>query len=149
MGKKSNELRKVYSPDITPYSFEGDSYFVGTTLSILVAPIRLITRVMHNIFVLPADMQKGYANSLLIVSAALLGIGVFDYLYAGKFILVLSQIPVLIYAVQLRKKAVKSERLAHAKREIEIDEDQINEACSNIYNELDTILGSDENESKS
>lgn len=135
-----SKMPKVYSPDITPYSFEGKSYFFGTLLSIIVAPIRLLSRVMHNIFILPANLQKGYAQSLIWVSGALIGIGVLDLLIYRKWPLVVSAIPALIYGLRLKRQALDSEVVARELRHIEIDDEQVEEAANSVYTSLQEIL---------
>lgn len=142
--KQVAPMPKVYSPDITPYSFEGDSYFFGTVLSILVAPVRLVSRVMHNIFVLPADLCVGYANSLFIVSGILFIIGLVSLLLDGKWVLALSQLPVLGYVFILRRQAKQSVETARNLHEVEIDVEEIEVLCNGIYTELNEILGGNE-----
>lgn len=137
---KPKRMPKVYSPDITPYSFEGRTYVFGTFLSFVVAPIRLVSRVMHNIFVLPANLQKDYAKGLLLVSSVLLGIGLLDLLLAHKWPLVVSQIPALMWAVRLKKQAEESENQSVELKSIEIDSELVQTKCSTIYDELEKIV---------
>lgn len=144
MADKEKPVPKVYSPDVTPYSFEGESYFLGTVLSFLVAPIRLITRVMHNIFILSADLQIGYANSLLIVSCAMTAIAVVDAMLYNKWPLLVSQPPLILLALWLRKRAKQSASLAEAKRVIEIDDAVVEERCEQALDEINKILGSED-----
>lgn len=144
MADKEKTTPKVYSPDITPYSFEGDSYFFGTVLSFLVAPIRLIMRVMHNIFILPADLQVGYARSLLIVSCIMSGIGVVDAMLYNKWPLIVSQPPLILLALWLQKRAQQSTAKANAKRRIEIDDAIVEEKCDKVLDDINKILESEE-----
>lgn len=144
MKEEKDKVSKVYSPDIIPYSFEGESYFFGTVLSFLVAPIRIVTRVTHNIFILPAQLQEGYANTLLLISGVLLGIGVVDVIFANKWPLLVSECIVLIYALWLRRNAHNSVKVFGAKREVALDEDAISEVCSEVYDDLNKIIGSEE-----
>lgn len=138
------EDKRVYSPDIPTYSFEGQSYFLGTILSFLVAPIRIVTRVMHNIIILPADLKEDYAKSLMVTSTVLLILGIFDWVVAGKWMLCVSQVIPLIYAVKLKSSAHQSVELAREKREIEIDMDEVTNICESVYDELNVILGGKE-----
>lgn len=134
---------KVYSPDVTPYSFEGRSYFFGTLVSFVVAPIRLLSRVMHNIFILPANLQEGYASALLLVSGVLMALGVLDLFIFHKWPLLVSQIPALLYAMRLRRHANLSQRAAADLRKVEIDEEAVEEAAGEIYDEFSKILEDD------
>ena len=143
MAKEDNAAKKVYSPDISTYSFEGNTYFFGTMLSFLVAPIRLISRTMHNIFVLPADLVQGYANSLLIVSLILLAIGGIDYYMYGKWCLGTTQLFMVVYAIWLKRKATRSIEFADSKRQVEIDEEAIEEECNKLLDEINNVLGSE------
>lgn len=138
-----SENRKVYSPDLKPYSFEGSSGVVNTILSVFVGPIRFISRVMHNIFVLPANLQMDYAQTLQIVSLVLLAFGLVLVIFDGKWSLLVSQIPVLVYATRLKAKAKRSTALAQSKREVEIDLDEVGDLCNSIYPELKNLLEDD------
>lgn len=137
--------KKVYSPDVVPYSFEGESYLLGTFMSIVVAPIRIVSRVLHNIVILPGDMQLGYSNSLLIVSSILMVIGLLDAMLVGKWPLFISQIPVLLYAMYLKKQATLSSRKKSVKRDIEINTEVVEEMCNSIYDDINNVLRSDSN----
>lgn len=137
--------KKVYSPDVVPYSFEGESYLLGTFMSIVVAPIRIVSRVLHNIVILPGDMQLGYSNSLLIVSSILMVIGLLDAMLVGKWPLFISQIPVLLYAMYLKKQAMLSLRKKNVKRDIEINTEVVEEMCNSIYDDINNVLRSDSN----
>ncbi len=137
--------KKVYSPDVVPYSFEGESYLLGTFMSIVVAPIRIVSRVLHNIVILPGDMQLGYSNSLLIVSSILMVIGLLDAMLVGKWPLFISQIPVLLYAMYLKKQATLSLRKKNVKRDIEINTEVVEEMCNSIYDDINNVLRSDSN----
>lgn len=131
---------KVYSPDIKPYSMEGLSGIFGTLLSFIIAPIRITTRVMHMIFILPADLQEEYANALLKTSVVLAVIGVVDLILWKRWPLFVSQIPAIYYAYRLRKQARKSTMVSQEKREVDIDFDQVEELCNTIYDDLDQIV---------
>lgn len=108
--------RKVYSPDITPYSMEGNSGLFGTISSLIVGPIRLVSRVMHNIFVLSADMQKDYAEALIRMSVVFGFIGVCDFFVFHKWPLLIAQIPALILGLRLKNQAQRSLSIAQEKR---------------------------------
>lgn len=131
---------KVYSPDLQPYSFEGRSGIFGTLLAFAVAPVRVVTRVVHNVFIMPANMLGDYAKSLLLVSCVLLGLGVLDMIMFGKWPLLVSQVPALYYALRLKAQSAKSVQAAMTKREVDIDTSQVEELCSSIYDELNEVI---------
>lgn len=135
-----DDNQKVYSPDIKPYSFEGRSGIFGTLLSFIVAPIRITTRVMHTVFILPANMQETYAGSLFVVSGVMCGLGLFDLILYHKWPLLVSQIPCIYYATRLKKQAQRSAEIASAKREVDIDFEQVETLCNTVYNELENIV---------
>ena len=134
------EGTKVYSPDIKPYSFVGRSGVFGTLLSIIVAPIRIVTRVMHTIFILPANMQEAYADSLMLISLMMAALGVLDLLFYHKWPLLVSQIPAFYYSTRLKKQAKQSTAIASVKREVDIDYDGVEELCESIYDDLEKIV---------
>lgn len=135
-----NEEGKVYSPDIHPYSFEGRSGVFGTLSSIVVAPIRVITRVVHDIFILPANLLEEYAKSLMLVSIILLVIGLFDFFVYKKWPLVVSQLPAIYYAYILKRQASKSTQLALKKRTVDINTDNVEELCNTVFDELNKAI---------
>lgn len=135
-----NEENKVYSPDIKTYSMEGTSGLFNTLLSFIVGPIRLVTRVMHNIFVIPADLQYEYAKSLFTCSMILMVIGIIDFVVARKWPLAISQIVPLVYAVRLQRHAKHSTVKAKEKREVEIDVEQVESLCSEVYGEIESRM---------
>lgn len=141
MDDKSNP--KVYSPDIHPYSMEGRSGIFGTLLSFVVAPIRITTRVIHNIFILPANLQEDYADALTTTSLVIGCIGIIDLFMYKKWCLTFSQIPTLYFAYVLKKQARKSTQIALEKREVDIDTEQVQTLCNTVFSELNEIIGSD------
>lgn len=137
------ENSKVYSPDIHPYSMEGRSGVFGTLLSFVVAPIRITTRVIHNIFILPANLLESYANALYSTALIIGCIGIVDLLLYKKWCVTVSQIPALYFATVLRKQARKSTQIALEKREVDIDYEQVQTLCNTVFEELNEIIGSD------
>lgn len=133
-------LEKVYSPDIKPYSFEGKSGIFGTLLSIIMAPVRIISRVTHNVFILPANLQEGFADKWLLVSCILLAIGFLDFVIEKKWPLLVSQIPGIFLSLRLKRQASKSTEIATEKREVDIDIDQVTELCNSVYSEFESIV---------
>lgn len=139
---------KVYSPDLQTFELEGPSGVFGTLASVLVGPIRLLMRVMHNIMILPANLLASYADGLFIVGALMLGAGVFDLLVYGKWPLLVSQIPVMILAVKLKAGASKAVKSSTEKTEVEIDVEKVEELCNSITAELDSIIGKEREENE-
>lgn len=135
---------KVYSPDLQTFELEGPTGIFGTLASVVVGPIRLLLRVMHNIVILPAALLESYASGLLIVSVILLVTGIVDIIVFKKWPLLVSQIPAVLLAVRLKQKASRGVQLAKAKVEVEIDDEQINELCNGIYDKLDAAIGIEE-----
>lgn len=134
------DQRKVYSPDIEPYSFEGKNGILGTISYIIVAPIRLVSRVMHNIFVMPADLQVDFAEGLFVVAGAVSLLGLVDLLVWHKWVMLVSQLPLFPFAYKLRQSAIKSRGLAKKKRIVDVDKEQVGELMETIYDELDKII---------
>ena len=141
MSKDSGDkVWKVYSPDIHAYSMEGRSGIFGTLLSFIVAPFRVITRIMHNIFILPANLLNDYADALMLTSIVLGLIGILDLVIYKKWSLLLSQFPALYYANVVKKQAKKSTQLALEKREVDIDNEQVEALCNTVFQELNEVI---------
>lgn len=132
--------RKVYSPDIHPYSFEGSSGLLNTISYLIVAPFRLVSRVMHNIFVMPANIQDEFAEGLFVVALLTSILGVVDLVFYHKWVLLISQLPLFPVAYYVRKKALAAKEVAKSKRTVEIDYDQVEELVSTVYNDLNKIV---------
>lgn len=132
--------RKVYSPDIQPYSFEGKGWVLGTFASIVVAPIRLVSRIMHNIMVMPADLQVEYAQGLLVVAGAVTALGAIDLLFFHKWVMLLSQLPLFPVALKLRASALKASSASKELRHVDVDRKQVEELTETIYDDLDKIV---------
>ena len=133
----------VYSPDLKNRSLDGDIGTFNLVASFLVGPLRFLLRVVHNIFILPADLMLEYTNGLFMTGVVVMGIGVLDYLLYRRWPLMVSQIAVLAIAVLLRKNAMKGIEAANQKRQVEMDTAQVEEFCDQIYEELNTIIGKD------
>lgn len=144
MAEQGKPELKVYSPDLQTFSLEGRSGIFGTLASLIVGPIRVISRVAHNVMILPADLLASYAEGLLIVGVVLEVIGIADYVFWHKWPLMVSQLPVIASAIHLKAKAKKAIVIAETKHEVEIDLDQVTELCNTIYQELDAIVGKTE-----
>lgn len=133
-------MRKVYSPDIVVYSFEGRGGLIRTISFLLISPIRLVSRVMHNIFVMPANLQKRYADGLLVVATLTFALGLIDLFVYHIWCLAVSQIPLFFIALKLRNKAAIAEDISSEKREVDIDTGQVEELVETIYDDLDAII---------
>lgn len=136
----NNESRKFYSPDIQMYDLSGAPGVLNTIVSVVVAPIRLLTRVMHNIFVLPANLIEEYAKSLFIVASCMVVLGVLDLFLYKKWPMVVSQLPVFYYASVLKKQARKSTLISLHKREVDIDTERIETICNTVFEELKNVI---------
>lgn len=144
MSERESGLKDyVYSPDLKNRSLEGQEGAFNTIASFLVGPVRLLLRVVHNIFILPSDMLLEYANGVFLVGVVMLAVGVFDYIAYRRWPLMVSQVIVLFIAFWMRKRAVSGIEAAKAKREVELDTAQVEEFCDQIYGELNTIIGKD------
>lgn len=131
---------KVYSPDLGVFSLEGRSGVFGTLASIIVAPIRISTRVVHNVFSLPANLAYDYSNALLITSVVMLVMGIVDLFLYKKWPLLVSQIPAIYYATRLKKRAMKSKAKAEEERIVDINVQEIEELCNTVYTELNEAI---------
>lgn len=135
---------KVYSPDLETFELEGPSGVFGTVASIVVGPVRMIMRVMHNIVILPAELLASYAEGLLIVGCAMMAVGIFDFLVFHKWPILISQIPVIFLSLKLKAKATEAVVKSKEKTEVEIDTEKVEELCSSVYEEIDAALGKGE-----
>lgn len=143
-----NEDKKVevpkYSPDIDEFSFEGASYFFGLIASIVVAPIRLVMRVMHMIALLPAKLMVVYLRYLIGVSVAMVVVGVVSFIFDGKWIILVSQVIVLVASLFLSTTLKYDEEDESSVRQLDIDEEEVEAICNGIYEELDNYFGKEE-----
>lgn len=143
MGKDegSSGGQKVYSPDLQLFSLEGKSGVFGTIASFIVGPIRLLSRVAHNVMILPANLLASYAEGLFFCGLVLGVLGVVDYLVYDKWPLIVSQVPVLMLARHFKQRAKRAVVISQTKHEVEIDNEQVSTLCNTIYDELDQIVG--------
>ena len=137
----SDMNKKLYSPDIKVFSFDGPSGIFNIMSSLLVGPLRVIMRVMHNITLLPATLLEDYANTLMITGGALTLLGVLDLIVFGKWPLVVSQIPVLCLAWYLKSKSNRSIVAHRERREVVIDEEALKSICESVYDKIDAEIG--------
>ena len=72
------------------------------------------------------------------------GLGVVDYLLYKKWPLLVSQVPVWIFSLHLKRKAARAVEISKQKREVELDTSKVSELCNQIYTELDAIIGKEE-----
>ena len=133
-----------YAKDIAVYSFEGATGIAGTISSLLVAPIRIMVRVPQSIAVLPCHLLKQYSEALFLVGCFALSVGLLDLALYKKWVLLVSQIPIILLAVYLRRISSRPNKKAEDKRTVEFDDEQIVELCDSIYPELDAVIGKEE-----
>ena len=101
---------------------------------------RSVSRVMHNIFVMPANIQDEFAEGLFVVALLTSILGVVDLVLYHKWVLLVSQLPLFPVAYYVRKKALTAKEVAKSKRTVEIDYDQVEELVSTVYNDLNKIV---------
>ncbi len=131
---------KVYSPDIRPYSFEGKGGLLSTISYTIVAPIRLVSRIMHNIFVMPANIQDEFAEGLMVVAGCTAVLGLIDLILYGKWLLLVTQLPLFPIAYKIRQRALSSKAAAREKRTVDIDIAQVTKLSNSVFDDLDKIL---------
>lgn len=135
-----NQKRKVYSPDITPYSFEGKGGLFNTISYFIVSPFRLISRVMHNIFVMPANIQDEFAEGLLVVACCVTVLGLIDLIVYHKWVLLVSQLPLFPIAIKIRKNALEAKDIASTSRTVDIDTEQVAHLIETVYDDLNNVV---------
>lgn len=135
---------KVYAPDIQTFELDGPPGVFGTIASIVAGPVRIVSRVMHSMLVLPAKLLKSYGDGLLLTGAVLGVLGILDLVLYAKWPLAVSQIPVVFAGLWYRNKAAQCLPEDAPKREVEIDNEQVNELVNSIYSELDLVLGKEQ-----
>lgn len=127
---------KVYSPDIKPFSMEGKSGIIGLVTSLIVGPIRVTSRVMHNIGILPANLMQEYSKGLFVCCGFMSTVGILELIFAHKWPLIVSQIPVAYLAYRLKYISERSVTLSQEKREVSIDEEKVESLVNEIYSEI-------------
>lgn len=131
---------KVYSPDIKPYSMEGKGGLLRTISYIIVAPIRLVSRVMHNIFVMPANIQDEFAEGLMVVAGLTAILGLVDLIVFKKWVLLVSQLPLFPIAYKVRKDALSAKVVAKEKPVVDIDKAEVAALATTVYDDLEKIM---------
>ena len=134
--------RKIYSPDLKTFDLEGSSGVFNTLSSIIVGPVRIVTRVMHNIMILPPNLLQAYTRSLQIVGCIMAIFGVVDLVVFRKWPLLVSQIPVVIVATRVNKQASKASAKTRKKHKVEIHYEEVQTLCESIYDEINGKIGS-------
>lgn len=137
MDEQKNQ--KVYSPDIKPYSLEGKGGLLNTISYTIVSPIRLVSRVMHNIFVMPANIQDEFAEGLIVVAIATGVLGLVDLIVFKKWMLLATQIPLIPYAYKKRKDALSSKEVVKKKPVVDIDKARVTELAQSVYDDLEKL----------
>lgn len=141
---KGKPVLKVYAPDIASYAFDESSAVYKTIVSVLIGPIRLVMRVLHNIPLLPPNLLSEFAGGLVLTSCFLGAIGIFDYAVFHRWPLLFSQTLALLYGLYLKRKVGGIELTEAEMREVKIDYELVTDHCNKIYDDLDKILGSAE-----
>lgn len=131
---------KVYSPDLQTFELDGPTGVFGVVAALLVGPLRLITRVVHNVMILPADLLASYASGLFVVGAIMTVIGAIDLVFYRRWPMLVSQIVVLGLAIMLKSKARVASEKADVKAEIEIDDKKVEDLCNSLVPQLDAII---------
>ena len=135
---------KVYSPDLKVFDLDDKSTILNIIASIVVGPVRLLLRVSHNIMILPANLLGTYASGLLFVGITMAVLGIIDWLVFKHWPLIVSQVPVIACAIHMKVKSRNALDLDDNKYEVEIDNSQVEAMCNNIYDELNLIIGKDD-----
>lgn len=137
---KPGKGKKVYSPDITSFSFEGNEGIAHIFAYVLVAPFRIVSRVMHNILILPANLQEQYARGLLIIGGFMTLLGAIDLIVFKKWVLLVSQLPVFIISHKMKQSAQYAIEQQAEEPIIDVDREEVNAMAESVYEELDKIL---------
>lgn len=137
----------VYSQDLVTFDIDGNHSLIFTIISVIISPIRLIMRSVHNIVIMPDTLKLHYYEELLKISAILAAIGLIDLVVYHKWVLIISQIPVILYSL----KRIPSLKIIEEKeevelQEIEIDTKKVEVECNKIFDILDDILQQEEPE---
>ena len=131
---------KVYSPDLSNFELSGPTGVFGTIASIVTGPVRLVTRVLHNIPILPADLLKEYYQSLFITSTTLACVGLVDLVFYNKWLLFVVQIPLIGISLTQPKKINKILKAASVKHEVEFDSQRVADMCEKVYDDIEKEL---------
>lgn len=140
--EKEAHHRKVYSPDIVSYKFEGTEGLAHTIAFALVAPFRIVSRVMHNIFVMPANIQDEFAEGLFVVAIVVGALGVVDLFVYGKWALLISQIPLLPISIVLRRKALLAVEQQAEEPTVDMSgaSEEAKQMAASVYDDLEKLL---------
>lgn len=137
--------KKTYATDIQSFDLDGNQSILNIVASVVVAPIRLVMKVLHNICILPAELMCSYAEGLLFVSSVLSVLGVLDLVIYRRWPLLISQLPLVFVSLRLRRKARVSAQAARDKKTVDIDYAKIEEKLNTVYDRIDTSIGKDDN----
>lgn len=130
----------VYSTDIQVTDLEGSNALVHSIAAIAFAPIRILLKVLHNIMILPADLMLIYAESLLMISSIMLGIGILNLFFNRSVLLLLCEIPVVLLSLLWKRKASTSVVVSNKRNVISIDTNAIEDVCNSVYDKINNSL---------
>lgn len=136
-------MNRSYSKDISEFELGGLSGVIGTIASFVVSPIRVTSRVCHNIILTPPSMLKTYGASLLGVSIATFVLGVLDSLVYGKPYLLLASLASAFIGWFIFKRGARYKSLEGDKRIVQIDNGEIETLCNSIYDEIEEVLSNE------
>ncbi len=132
--------KKVYSPDIVVYDFEGAKGVSSTVAYVLVAPFRIVSRVMHNIFVMPANIQDEFAEGLLVVASLVSVLGLVDLVVAHKWVMLVSQLPLFPIAIGLRKRALEAVAKKGNDPIVDVDKEEVLNRAYTIWDDINKVI---------
>lgn len=138
----------VYAPDVMVQELDGKHNLIFSLVSLIISPVRICLRVMHNIAIMPAKLKKEFLNELITIAVVMEIIGLIDFLLNHKWPLAISQIPVLIYAYRARSKVVVAVEKDAEVTEVDIDSEEVEKMCITVYDKLDAVLEEEENPAK-
>lgn len=133
----------IYAPDVMVQELDGKHNLIFSLVSVIISPVRVCLRVMHNIAIMPAKLKKEFLNELITVSIAMEAIGLVNLFLNHKWPLAISQIPVLLYAYRARNTVVIAVEKDAEVTEVDIDSEQIEQMCVSVYDKLDSVLEED------
>lgn len=132
--------RKVYSPDITSFKFEGSEGISKIVSYVLVAPFRIVSRVMHNIFILPANLEGQFADGLFVIAGIMTVLGLVDLIAFHKWVLLVSQLPLFPLGYKMRQSSAIAMEQQEEENIIDVDKQEVRRQALEVYDELDKII---------
>lgn len=134
--------RYVYSSDMRTFDLDGNHSIIMSLVSLLISPVRITLRVMHNIMSMPNALKQVYVKEMLRTSLILELIGLVDFIVYKRWVLVVSQIPVILYAYRAKSRISMAVARDEEVTEVEIDTSMVEELCGTVYDDIDKALSS-------